>query len=298
MISKEGIRKSEEFIEKVMKIEKPKTVKEMRQFLGLINFQRKFVKDCSLLTKPLSKWTSGPKSNKIEWSTEMEESFIALKNEIAKDIMLAYPDYRPEASKLEVYVDASGTGSGACLMQKRNEEHHVIAYASMNFSDTQRRYSTTDRELAAIRWSLQTFKPFLSGVPFIVMTDHKPLTYLHNMANNNSRLARTLEELAEFDFEVKYRPGRENQAADYLSRLRNEEDEKTIDEEEKSLPKELKRLVKIEGGGNSMFEALLVALKELKETDKYEGDIPASHKELRTEVVEELSRNMAWITAN
>ena len=202
LISDKGIKKSPEFIEKILNIQKPTTVKEMRQFIGMVNFQRKFIKNCSLFLKPLTEWTVGARTRKIAWNDEMEVSFEALKAEVAKDVMLAHPDYGEGAEKLKLFVDASGKGAGACLMQKQGSEQRVIAYSSMLFSDTQSRYSTTDRELTALRWGMKNLKGFLLGVPFIVYTDHKSLIYMHNMAINNSRLMRTIQDLAEFDFEI------------------------------------------------------------------------------------------------
>ena len=219
VIDGKGIRKSPEFVKKVREFVKPKTVKEMRQYLGLVNFQRKFIKNCSLLTKPLSAWTSGSKGKVIEWTQEMDECFESLKDEIEKDVLLAYPDYGPEMKKMELYVDASGTGVGACLLQSGEDESRVIAYGSMTFSETQKRYSVRDRELAAVRWGILNFRCFLAGVPFILVTDHKPLIYLNSMSVTNPRLMRTIEELSEFDFEIRYQPGIDNEAADYLSRM-------------------------------------------------------------------------------
>lgn len=122
---------------------------------------------------------------------------------------------------MEHIVDASGLGAGACLVQKQENNYKVIGYAAISFSSTQIRYSTTERELTAIRWGLQIFRSFIYGVNFILYRDHKPLTYLQNMSIYNSSLMRTLNELAEFDYIIKYRPGTENQAADFLSQLEN-----------------------------------------------------------------------------
>jgi len=289
VINNEGIRKSPEYVERVKNAKRPENVKQMRQFLGLINFQRKFVSNCSTLTKPLSEQTVGPKGKKIKWTDELNDSFEKLKAEVTKDVMLTYPDYGENANKLELYVDASNTGAGASLMQQKNGEYRVIAYASMCFSETQRRYSTTDRELCAIRWGIQIFRSFLAGVKFIVVTDHKPLVYLNNMSSTNSRLMRTVEELAEFDFEIRYRPGVDNEAADYLSRLNDAANNEVCEtKDHKYLPKGLQRLQTVEGGGDSMFESLWISLNDLKENDEYNIEIPNNIKDLRSLLVTEL----------
>lgn len=88
-------------------------------------------------------------------------------------------------------MDVSGVGVGACLAQKQGDESKIIAYASTSF--------TIEKELAALRWGVKTFIPILIGVPFIIHTDHQPLMYLHNMQIVDSRLARPLTDLADFN---------------------------------------------------------------------------------------------------
>ena len=120
-------------------------------------------------------------------------------------------------------TDASGEGVGAELWQKQvdedgNETPRTIALASMAFSKAQKKYSAVERELAGIRWGIKTFKHFLLGIPFILQIDHEPLKYLLAMKNVDSRLARTLTDLQEFDFEIEYVRGKDNKIADGLSR--------------------------------------------------------------------------------
>ena len=100
-------------------------------------------------------------------------------------------------------------------------EYRTIAYASMTFSAAQSKYATIDRELVAVMWGIKTFESFFIGVEFILYTDYKPLLYLQSMARQNSRLARTWDELGEFNFLIKYRPGSQNCAADAMSRIVN-----------------------------------------------------------------------------
>ena len=110
-------------------------------------------------------------------------------------------------------------------MQKDKDSYKVIGYNSMCFSKEQRGYPATERELAAIRWGLEVFKPFIYGIPFVLKTDHKPLIYMHNMAAQKARVRRTLEEISEYDFDIKYIPGVKNDAADFLSRMGSVEEE-------------------------------------------------------------------------
>ena len=209
-----------------------------------------------------------------------------LKEIISEEIKLAYPDYREGAEPLELHVDASGYGAGACLAQWQNGQHKVIAYASMSFSPTQQKYSTTDREITALRWGVKTFRAFLYGVHFIIYTDHRPILYLHNMKMVESRLARTVEDLAEFSFTIKYCPGVDHTVPDALSRLPQVVDEAEDKFVDGWLPRGLALIKKVEGGGNSLFESLI----QVRNYDLgREGEM--SLENLRRTLVEELLQN-------
>ena len=289
ILSNEGLTKSPEFVSKVKDFERPTTITGLRQFLGLVNFQRKFIPKCAEMSRPLTELTGQKKKAKIDWTVERINAFNQLKQEIEKEICLSFPDYSPNAPKLELYVDASGIGAGACLLQNYNNDCvKTIGYASMTFSKTQQAYSTLERELAAIRWGCQIFRPFIFGVPFLLYTDHKPLTYMHNMSVHSSRIQRTLDELNEFDFEIKFYPGNLNCAADFLSRLGTGVE---ISDEPYTfhLPKGFKVLQKVDGGGDSMFEAALIALKDVLGEDS--PSIPDSCHSLRKLAINELLSN-------
>ena len=192
ILSRDGISKCPEYTEKVANFPKPSNVTELRRFLGLINFQRKFIQNCSSIAKPLSKLTGLPKKTVLKWDDDMNIAFEKLKVEITKEITLTYPNYNDKENKLELYVDASNVGAGACLTQKQDNQYRTIGYCSMTFSDTQRNYSTIERELCAIKWGCEIFRPFIFGIPFILFTDHKPLIYMNNMSPHNSRIHRTV----------------------------------------------------------------------------------------------------------
>ena len=290
-ITRTGLSKQTKYIEKVSKFPKPTTVKELREFLGLINFQRKFVPFCSSLQKPLSQYTGGKSKAKIEWNPQMEEAFEKLKELMKEDFELSFPDYSETANQLELYVDASNNGAGACLAQKQENETKIIAYASMEFTDTQKRYSTLDRELAAIRWGIKSFKAFLYGIEFILWTDHQPLIYLNNMKLIDNRLARTLENLSDFNFIIKYIPGKQNLAADSLSRIPIVEPSIPVITEQntKELPDGL--IINgnaVPGGPNSMVLSLMKCL-QTSELDNTR--IPKDDSELRSILVDELLKH-------
>ena len=286
IVSATGMRKTTDYLNKVRDFPKPTTVKELREFLGLVNFQRKFVPNCSEIQKPLSKLTGGRSKKKLEWDDEMQLAFDKLKAEMAVELELGFPDYSEGAEKLELYVDASNIAAGAYLAQKQGGENRVIAFASMTFTETQLGYSTTDRELTALRWGIKTFKPFLYGVEFLLFTDHQPLIHLHNMKLICSRHVRTVLELAEYNFEIRYIPGHLNSAADALSRL-NLEVPLIPSTSTDELPTGLTfdgPLAK--GGGDSLFVSLLRVLRSNKIKN-----IPESENHLREKLVDDLILN-------
>ena len=293
-VSATGVRKADKFIEKVREFPQPRNVRELRGFLGLVEFGRKFMKDCSGVMKPLTEWTGKKKSTVLRWNDKMTDAFEKLKEEVARDVELAYPDYSEWARPLEVYTDASGYCMGGCLMQDQVldgiERKRVIAYVSKAFSATERKYSTIERELAALRFCLKTLRPFLYGVKFIVRTDHQPLVYLQRMRLVDSRLARTLEDLSDFDYVVEYMPGNKNELADLMSRIPGSEDESdklVIDPE--YLPKGLVKGKECKGGGDSMFEGVLYGLQDLMK-DGFVERVPESVMELRSEVMGEVMK--------
>ena len=287
MVGCSGLRKSDKYMDSIREYSKPTTIKELRSFLGVVHFQRKFIPHCSELCQPLSCLTGRPDREAIIWTTEMDAAFEGLKKAICSDLELAYPDYSAEASDLELATDASGTGAGACLSQMQEGDTRVIAYASMSFSKAQRNYSTIERELTAIRWAVRVFRGFLYGIFFILYTDHRPLVYMSNMSHQNSRLVRTRDELADFDFEVRYRAGKDNVIADTFSRLTDVPDEEEY-YKTGGLPEGLTLIKEIAGGGDSMVEALYSVLAHYRGQYNPSLQLPESSLELRKILVEEI----------
>ena len=286
LVGQSGIRKTFEYSKKIAEYPQPSTIGELRQFLGFVNFQRKFLPDCSLTQKPLSCLIGGRNSKKLVWSSEMIEAFDRLKSDMKVDLELAYPDYSEAAHNIELWVDASSYGAGAYLAQRQGESHRVIGFNSMSFSKTQLNYSTLERELTALRWGIKSFRPFLYGVTFDLFTDHQPIVHLHNMKIVCSRLARTVEELSDYSFNIHYVPGHLNSAADALSRINCPVT--SVDELESSTSTLPDGLVingmPAPGGGDSLFVSLLRSLSTVVTS----VDPPKSEIELRMILVDEL----------
>ena len=289
IIGQDGVRKSPKYMQDVENVPHPETVEQLQGFLGLIGFQRKFIPNCSTLQKPLSILTSLKKKSRIEWNAERLKAFDDLKQAIRQDTELAYPDYSHGAASLELSVDASAVGAGACLAQTQKGSLRPIGFASMTFTPAQRAYATIERELAALQWGVKYFRAFLYGVQFVINTDHRPLVYLHNMKMVDSRLARTLEDLGDFSFTIQFVPGKMNSIADGLSRIPSRESENSEYLETLPVGLELDGLP-IPGGGDSLFEALHRVITN----NVADRQSPSDQQGLREILIDELSRNPVY----
>ena len=292
VVGERGVSKTKAYVDRIDSYPRPENVRQLREFLGLVNFQRKFIAGCSELQKPLSCLTGGSKSKKLDWTSEMICAFESLKNKVKEDIELAFPNYDSSAEKLELWVDASNSGAGAVLTQVQDGDLRIIAFASMSFEAAQLNYSILEKELAGLRWGIKTFRAFLYGTEFVLRTDHQPLVYLHNMRLVDSRLARTLEDLSDFNFVIKYTPGRLNTAADALSRIPpilTHLDEQICHSPPESPVGFVIKGLPVPGGGNSLFESLAVVLRDV--VDVATAPCHLTHQELRTLLVNELLAN-------
>ncbi|GJY64481.1 putative reverse transcriptase domain-containing protein [Tanacetum coccineum] len=186
----------------------PTTPMEVRQFLGLASYYRRFIEGFSLISKPLTKLTQ--KDNKYEWGKEEEEVFQTLKQKLCSAPILALPEGMKD---FVVYCDTSLKGYGAVLMQREK----VIAYASRQLNVHEENYTTHDMELGAVVFSLRSWRHYLYRTKYVVFTDHKSLQYILNKKELNLRQRRWIELLSDYDCEIRYHPGKANVMADALS---------------------------------------------------------------------------------
>ena len=249
IVSEKGILPLPRNLSGIQEFPVPTSIRQVRSFLGMVNFYRRFLPRCAEISKPLSEIT-GQRS--LNWTTTCQHAFEQLKDKLLSPDILTYPDYSDEAPPLELRVDASDFGAGAVLSQVQDGVSRPIAFVSYAFTETEKRYSTTERELAALRWAVKSLRVFLYGRKFFLFTDHRPLIYLHNMKLESPRLARTLEDLSEFEYELRYTPGSTNIVADALSRNPVGEVVST-DPGSSENPPEGFIVQEIPGGGDSLF---------------------------------------------
>ena len=183
--------------------------------MGFASYYRRFIKDFAVVAKPLHRLTE--KGAQFKWTAECERAFQQLRNLLTSTPVLAHPDFnRP----FILDTDASDTGVGAVLSQVDEEgRERVVAYASRLLSKPERNYCVTRRELLAVVTFVKHLHPYLLGRRFCLHADHGSLKWLRNFKDPEGQLARWLEVLQQFDFEVVHRPGRKHINADALSRI-------------------------------------------------------------------------------
>src|SRR5688572_30473635 len=208
-ISQDGIAVDPDKVQEVMNWKPPTTVRQIRSFLGLAGYYRRFIPDFSRIAKPITELLK--KEVKFVWSQKCEDAFHALRQHLTTAPVLAQPD---SSKPFDVYCDASGTGLGCVLMQ----DNRVIAYASRALRPHEQNYPTHDLELAAVVHALKMWRHYLMGTHCNIFTDHKSLKYIFTQADLNIRQRRWLELIKDYDLEVHYHPGKANVVADALSR--------------------------------------------------------------------------------
>ncbi|GJZ36020.1 putative reverse transcriptase domain-containing protein [Tanacetum coccineum] len=209
VIDSEGIHVDPAKIESIKDWESPKTPTEIRQFLGLAGYYRRFIKGFSKIAKPMTKLTQ--KSVKFSWGEKEETAFQTLKQKLCSAPILALPE---GSENFIVYYDASHKGLGAVLMQKEK----VIAYASCQLKIHKKNYTTHDLELGAVVFALKMWRHYLYSTKCVVYTDHKILQHILDQKELNMRQHRWLELLSDYDCELRYHLGKANVVADALSR--------------------------------------------------------------------------------
>lgn len=171
MISEDGVSPVPSKVEAIKQIPAPHCVKDVRSFLGLSGYYRRFIKDYATISAPLTKLTTKESTKKFAWTKECENAFIALKSSLCKSPVLVHPKFDRD---FILQTDASDIGLGAVLSQLDNNGlERPVAYASKVLSARERKYCTTEKEAFAVVFGIRTFRTYLLGRPFTVVTDHR-----------------------------------------------------------------------------------------------------------------------------
>ncbi|KAK1618870.1 hypothetical protein QYE76_024387 [Lolium multiflorum] len=209
IVSAEGVAVDPSKVAAVTEWESPKNAKEIRSFLGLAGYYRRFIENFSKIAKPMTELLK--KEKKFIWTDECEASFQELKQRLVSAPVLCLPDINKD---FQVYCDASRQGLGGVLMQ----DGKVVCYASRQLKQHERNYPTHDLELASVVHALKVWRHYLMGKHCDVFTDHKSLKYIFTQKELNMRQRRWLELIKDYDMNLQYHPGKANVVADALSR--------------------------------------------------------------------------------
>ena len=213
VISENGVATDPSKIQAVQDWPVPTNITEVRSFIGLCSYCRRFVQDFARVAEPLHKLTG--KRARFEWDDTCQGAFEELKYRLISSPILAMPQ---DEGEYRLDTDASNDAIGAVLSQVQHGQERVIAYASRLLNKAERNYCVTRRELLAVVYFVKQFRPYVLGRPFVIRTDHAALRWLRTMVDPVGQQARWLETLEEYQFEVEHRPGKKHANADALSR--------------------------------------------------------------------------------
>lgn len=267
LVTENGIKPNPDKIRVIEKFPIPKTQKDIKSFLGLIGYYRKFVPNFAKITKPLTNCLK--KNNKVIHDENFLKAFNTCKTILMNDPLLQHPDFTQD---FNVTTDASNYAIGAILSQGVIGKDKPIAYASRTLNNAECNYSTIEKELLAIVYACKTFRPYLFGRRFNIISDHKPLQWLMNLKEPQSRLVRWRLKLEEFDYQIIYKKGTLNTNADALSRV--EIHPLTIDNEIPCTSKDpdnqsiIANIDDDEPDDNTIHTALENPIQDVKITDK------------------------------
>lgn len=211
----------EEKVTALLNFPQPQVVHQLKTFMAMINFYKRFLAHASEIQAPLLQYMKGNKrkdKTPINWTPVTLEAFAKCKKSLADATLLSHPSH---GAALALMVDASDIAMGAALHQVRNNSFEPLSFYSAKFSDTQRRYSTYDRELLAAYSAIRHFRYMLEGRNFTLYTDHKPLVFAFQQKPDKAspRQLRHLDFIGQFTTDIRHISGAENVVADALSRV-------------------------------------------------------------------------------
>lgn len=217
VVSDKGVATDPEKVNKVKNWPTPRCLKDLRSFLGLCSYYRRFIEGCSRIARPLFKLVE--KEAEFVWTDECENAFQELKTKLTTAPILAYPS---REGKFILDTDASDFAIGAVLSQVQEGHERVIGYASRTLNKHEKNYAVTRKEMLAVVNFVHYYRHYLTGRPFTVRTDHGSLRWLKQFKEVNGQTARWIARLDTYDMTIEHRPGRNHGNADALSRIPEE----------------------------------------------------------------------------
>lgn len=215
LVDGNGLRTDPDKVHAVLNYPRPTTYTELKRFIGLTSWYRRFVSNYATIAEPLHSLTRGKrKPSRLTWNPEADNAFLKLKSLLVSSPILTTPDF---TKPFNIHCDASNTGLGVVLCQ--GSEDAPIAYASRQLRGAELKYSVTEKECLAVVFALEKFRPYVEGYHFNIYTDHSSLTWLFNQENPPGRVARWVMKLSQYDFKIFHKKGSSNVVPDALSRM-------------------------------------------------------------------------------
>ncbi|CAK1600321.1 unnamed protein product [Parnassius mnemosyne] len=214
VVDKHGLRTDPGKVDIILNYPTPTSAKEVKRFLGMAGWYRRFINNFSKISKPLNKLTN--KNVRFEWTTEADESFNHLKTALVSAPILKCPNFD---LPFYIHCDASSVAVGGVLTQTYDGVEHPIAYCSRSLAKNEINFSTSERELMAMIYALEQFRSYVEGTKCKIITDNASLLWFYKLNNPSGRLARWSMRLSQFDFEIEHRKGKLNVIPDALSRI-------------------------------------------------------------------------------
>lgn len=213
VVDASGLHCDPDKVAAILNIPTPKNTTEVRRFLGIVSWYRRFIPNCSNLLMPLCGLLR--KGNRFVWTQECEAAFKTVRERLVSSPVISCPDFeRP----FTIQTDASDYGLGAVLSQEFPEGERVVSFISRSLTRSERKYSTTEKECLGVLWAIEKFRPYVEATHFTVITDHFALLWLNNLKDPSGRLARWCVKLQQYDYDIVHRRGKDNVVPDALSR--------------------------------------------------------------------------------
>lgn len=211
VVDKDGLHTDPDKVSSIVNYPAPKSIKEIRRFVGMASWYRRFIDNFSSKLAPVTELLKNNGKNRFIWTEQANCAFLEIKSALISAPVLSNPDFDKEFC---IQTDASDVGMGAVLCQ----DDKVIAFMSQKFTSAERKYNVTERECLAVLTAIEKFRAYIEGAKFQVITDHSSLIWLLKLNNPVGRLGRWALKLQQYNYDITHRKGKFNDVADALSR--------------------------------------------------------------------------------